>query len=70
METTTRRVIVLYDGTWCGRETNTKSNIYFLAKMIGVDLDRNPAVNPSSSENVHARYFDGVGLGGDFMSYL
>jgi hypothetical protein len=38
--------------------------------MIGVDLDRNPAVNRSSSENVHARYFDGVGLGGDFMSYL
>jgi hypothetical protein len=70
METTARRVIVLCDGTWCGRETNTKSNIYFLAKMIGVNLHRNPAVNASSSGNVHARYFDGVGLGGDFMSYL
>lgn len=67
---TTRRVIVLCDGTWCGRETNTKSNIHFLAKMIGVNLCRNPAVYASPTENVHARYFDGVGLGGDFISYL
>ncbi|KAH7112586.1 hypothetical protein B0J11DRAFT_446805 [Dendryphion nanum] len=67
---TTRRVIVLCDGTWCGRETNTKSNIYFLAKMIGVNFLRNPAVYESSSGNIHARYFDGVGLDGDFMSYI
>ncbi|OCK87560.1 uncharacterized protein K441DRAFT_622710 [Cenococcum geophilum 1.58] len=65
----TRKIlVVLYDGTWCGRETNTKSNIHFLAKMMGIDLTGNPAV--STAGNVHARYFDGVGLGGDFMSYL
>ncbi|KAF2190659.1 hypothetical protein K469DRAFT_747105 [Zopfia rhizophila CBS 207.26] len=67
---TTRRVIVLCDGTWCGRETNTKSNIHFLAKMIGVDLRRNPAEYTSSTGNVCARYFDRVGLGWDIMSHL
>ncbi|OAL54619.1 hypothetical protein IQ07DRAFT_273782 [Pyrenochaeta sp. DS3sAY3a] len=64
----TRRVIVLCDGTWCGRETNTKSNIYFLAQMIGVNLTQTPA--ETLSPYLRARYFDGVGLGGDFMSYL
>ncbi|KAH7355643.1 hypothetical protein BKA66DRAFT_446475 [Pyrenochaeta sp. MPI-SDFR-AT-0127] len=67
---TTRRVIVLCDGTWCGRETKTKSNIHFLAKMIGINLLEKTATKASSSGDVHARYFDGVGLGGDFMSYL
>ena|SRR2546423_5622941 len=55
---------------WCGPETNTKSNIHYLAKMIGI----NPtAANPtytSPTGDVHAKYFYGVGLGGDFMSYL
>ncbi|KAI8689377.1 hypothetical protein LRP88_14159 [Fusarium phalaenopsidis] len=67
---TTRRVIVLCDGTWCGRETNTKSNINILAQMVGVNLAANPAVNNPLTHDVRARYFDGVGLGGDFMNYL
>jgi hypothetical protein len=68
---TTRRVIILYDGTWCGREVNTRSNVYFLAEMIGINLTANPAVYTSTTgPDIRARYFDGVGLGGDFMSYL
>jgi len=67
---TTRRVIVLCDGTWCGRETNTISNINILARMIGINLNANPAVYTSPTGDVCAKYFDGVGLGGDFMNYL
>lgn len=65
-----RRVIVLCDGTWCGRETNTKSNIYYLARMIGINTDQRPAEYSSPSGDIRAKYFDGVGLGGDFWSYL
>jgi len=70
---TTRRVIVLCDGTWCGPETNTRSNIHFLARMIGINMGASPAEYtspPDSPQDVRARYFDGVGLNGDFMNYL
>ncbi|KAK4032303.1 hypothetical protein C8A01DRAFT_50880 [Parachaetomium inaequale] len=65
-----RRVIVLCDGTWCGRQTNTKSNVNFLARMIGVDLERGATEYHSEEHDIHAKYFDGVGLGGDLMKYL
>lgn len=63
-----RKVVVLVDGTWCGPETNTKSNIHEIAKLVGI----NPTGPDRSytSADVHAKYFPGVGLGGDFMSYL
>jgi hypothetical protein len=63
-----RRVVVLVDGTWCGPETNTKSNIHEIAKLVGI----NPTETDTTytSTNVYAKYFPGVGLGGDFMSYL
>ncbi|KAL2197015.1 hypothetical protein P885DRAFT_60408 [Corynascus similis CBS 632.67] len=63
-------VIVLCDGTWCGSQTNTKSNVNFLARMVGVDLERGITEYHSSRDDVHAKYFDGVGLGGDFVKYL
>jgi len=66
----TRRVIVLYDGTWCGPETNTKSNIHYLAEMIGINMQARPEVYTSPGGNVRARYFSGVGLEGDFINYL
>ena len=66
----TRRVIVLCDGTWCGPETDTKSNIHYLAEMIGINMAVMPAVYISPGGNVRARYFSGVGLEGDFISYL
>ncbi|RYP50475.1 hypothetical protein DL769_010941 [Monosporascus sp. CRB-8-3] len=64
----TKRVVVLCDGTWCGKETNTRSNIFYLASMIGIDMNTRPAryIQP----DLCAAYFDGVGLGGDFMKYL
>lgn len=66
----TRKVIVLCDGTWCGRETDTRSNIDYLARMIGIDTRATPAEYISPYGDVRAKYFDGVGLGGDFASYL
>ncbi|KAK0714743.1 hypothetical protein B0H67DRAFT_489964 [Lasiosphaeris hirsuta] len=72
------RIVVLCDGTWCGRETGTRTNIYRLAKLFGVDIDdpdtteaqfRPPAFPPFPTL-IHARYRHGVGLGSTFLDYL
>ncbi|RGP53772.1 hypothetical protein FSPOR_12009 [Fusarium sporotrichioides] len=73
------RIVVLCDGTWCGRETNTKTNIYRLAQLFQVPID-NPnstdtyfrQVNPADppDRQIVARYRHGVGLGAGFLDYL
>ncbi|KAI7765179.1 hypothetical protein LZL87_013881 [Fusarium oxysporum] len=73
------RIVVLCDGTWCGRETNTKTNIYRLAQLFQVPID-NPnstdtyfrQVNSADPANrqIAARYRHGVGLGAGFLDYL
>ncbi|RAH47761.1 T6SS phospholipase effector Tle1-like catalytic domain-containing protein [Aspergillus brunneoviolaceus CBS 621.78] len=39
-ETATKPLILLCDGTWCGRETNTRTNIHKLAEMVGVSITK------------------------------
>jgi hypothetical protein len=73
------RIVVLCDGTWCGRETDTRTNIYRLAKLFDVPITNldstdtyirlaDPADPPD--RQVVARYRHGVGLGGTFLDYL
>ena len=73
------RIVVLCDGTWCGRETNTQTNIYRLAQLFQVPINNlnstneyirpvNPAV--PANRQVVARYRHGVGLGDSFLDYL
>lgn len=73
------RIVVLCDGTWCGRETDTETNILRLAKLFHVPVSdinstdeyiypADPADRASSP--VVARYRHGVGLGGSFLDYL
>ncbi|KAF4460715.1 hypothetical protein FALBO_12493 [Fusarium albosuccineum] len=64
-----RPIILLGDGSWCGRETDTQSNIYRLARMIGIDMG---TVNDT---DIHvmgdkAWYIHGVGLGSTFLDYV
>ncbi|KAH7203414.1 hypothetical protein DER44DRAFT_746887 [Fusarium oxysporum] len=33
-----RPLVLLGDGSWCGREADTKSNIYLLARMIRINM--------------------------------
>ncbi|KAG9325857.1 hypothetical protein KVV02_006851 [Mortierella alpina] len=71
-----RTIIVLCDGTWCGSETNTESNIFMLAKMIGIPMHRQdptqarPITYDDYARGVQACYFPGSGLGGTFLEYL
>lgn len=68
---TKKKLIVLCDGTWCGAETGTQTNIYLLARMIMNDQDPN-AASPyhDTARDIRACYFPGVGLGGTFLEYL
>ena len=66
------RIIALCDGTWCGRETGTKTNVYRLARIIGIpigdaDSDKEHVLR---TDTVRARYRHGVGLGSSFLDYL
>lgn len=76
-----KKLAVLCDGTWCGRETGTITNISMIAAKIGIDmtpvLNRRTASDPipplevsDPSRKVKARYFDGCGLGDTFLAYL
>jgi hypothetical protein len=76
-----KKLAVLSDGTWCGRETGTVTNISILATMMGIDMtkamNRKTASDPipplevdDRSRQVKARYFDGCGLGDTFLAYL
>ncbi|KAH6676321.1 hypothetical protein B0J14DRAFT_625667 [Halenospora varia] len=70
-------LILLCDGTWCGRETSTRTNIYRLADMIGI-----PITNPNSTDEYFmdelspsgktrkGRYIHGVGLNSTFLDYV
>ncbi|EON68541.1 hypothetical protein W97_07799 [Coniosporium apollinis CBS 100218] len=62
------KLVVLCDGTWCGPETSTESNIHRFPKMMGIDTNAQSAAHELGS--LKARYFKGVGLRGSFMSYL
>lgn len=62
-------LIVLCDGTWCGRETNTKSNIYMLARMVGIQIN-DPTDTGEHELQGKAWYKHGVGLGSTFLEYV
>ncbi|KAG0081760.1 hypothetical protein BGZ93_002628, partial [Podila epicladia] len=73
--TAPERIVVLCDGTWAGSETKTETNIFLLAKMMGISKERYEQTAPGEriSNTVHGNnvcYFPGVGLGGTFLEYL
>ncbi|KAH7007621.1 hypothetical protein EDB80DRAFT_458560 [Ilyonectria destructans] len=68
-QTEPRPLILLGDGSWCGREAGTRSNIYRLADMVGIKI------NDPTDTDVHimkdkAWYIHGVGLGSTFLDYV
>ncbi|KAE8337835.1 hypothetical protein BDV24DRAFT_166965 [Aspergillus arachidicola] len=66
-EKPTKPLILLCDGTWCGRETNTRTNIRKLAEMVGVVFRDNTAVELDSDRFC---YLEGVGVGSSFLDYI
>ncbi|KAI8345752.1 hypothetical protein B0O80DRAFT_482016 [Mortierella sp. GBAus27b] len=68
------KLIVLCDGTWCGPETATHTNIHLLARYIGIDMSKLDESGFASLEDpdrdIKACYFRGGGLGSSFFDYL
>ena len=68
-------LILLCDGTWCGREASTRTNIYEMADMVGISIVRAtdtdehfiPQPDPRGRKG---RYIHGVGLGSTFLNYV
>ncbi|KAF9957192.1 hypothetical protein BGZ72_002073 [Mortierella alpina] len=74
---TTERIVIFCDGTWAGPETKTETNIWKLAKMVGVDMSHNHSSTEDDTfqinnveRGIKARYFPGVGHGGTFFEHL
>ncbi|KAI6778535.1 uncharacterized protein J7T54_005059 [Emericellopsis cladophorae] len=67
-----RRIIVMGDGTWCGRETGTQSNIYHLARFFDIRIDNLNLEDEytRTTPTIAARYRHGVGLKSTFLDYL
>jgi len=70
-----KKLVVLCDGTWCGKETGTVSNIALLAQAMGIPIQAATADSKSvpfshPSRKLKACYFAGCGLGGTFLEYL
>ncbi|KAF1998505.1 hypothetical protein P154DRAFT_248075 [Amniculicola lignicola CBS 123094] len=71
-----RRLLIFCDGTWCGRETGTRSNIQILAEEVGtikyLSNDSPTVVHPiiTSIPNTVAGYQEGIGLNKTFLEYL
>lgn len=59
-------LVILCDGTWCGREMDTRSNIYLLARVVGIDID-DPTDTDEHFLKDKAWYIHGVGLGSTFI---
>ncbi|KAK3817475.1 MAG: hypothetical protein J3Q66DRAFT_283080 [Benniella sp.] len=82
----TPKLIVLYDGTWCGMEAGTRTNIYLLAFMImnpGTPFNANPVppyndpfkTSPAApyidpTGGIRLCYFPGPGVGNTFLENL
>src|SRR4051812_24085891 len=70
----TKKIVVLCDGTWCGKPTETeiKTNIKILAECIADDngLDSMEGTFKNENSSVVGCYFEGIGLEGDFFDYI
>ncbi|KAI5194053.1 hypothetical protein E4T39_08810 [Aureobasidium subglaciale] len=67
-----QRLLVFCDGTWCGPETDTRTNIQILAELTGIDM-KNPRGSrelEDPARKLRAKYFNGIGLGSTFFAYL
>lgn len=65
-----RRLLVFCDGTWCGKETGTKTNIQILAEAAGVNVSGGSKELDDPDRRLKAKYFEGIGLGSTFFAYL
>ncbi|KAI4841656.1 hypothetical protein E4T44_07757 [Aureobasidium sp. EXF-8845] len=56
------KLVIFCDGTWCGPEDGTRTNIQLLAEMVGIDMDTSKGLREiiDASRQLRAKYFNGL----------
>jgi uncharacterized protein (DUF2235 family) len=56
------KLVIFCDGTWCGPEDGTRTNIQLLAEMVGIDIDTSKGLREiiDASRQLRAKYFNGL----------
>lgn len=56
------KLIIFCDGTWCGPEHGTRTNIQLLAEMAGIDMSTTKGTREltDGSRRLRAKYFNGI----------
>jgi hypothetical protein len=56
------KLVIFCDGTWCGPEHGTRTNIQLLAEMAGIDMDTSKGSRgiTDPSRRLRAKYFNGL----------
>lgn len=65
----TKKIIVFCDGTWCGKLTDTNTNIKKLADLMAKQ-DCKTGETYKVENNINICYFQGIGTSGSFMDYI
>ncbi|KAH0341735.1 hypothetical protein KCU83_g9537, partial [Aureobasidium melanogenum] len=63
------KLIVFCDGTWCGPEHGTRTNIQLLAEMAGIDMGMAKGSREivDASRRLRAKYFNGIAC--NYLTY-
>ncbi|KAG9851752.1 hypothetical protein KCU98_g3323, partial [Aureobasidium melanogenum] len=63
------KLIVFCDGTWCGPEHGTRTNIQLLAEMAGIDMGMTKSSRElkDPSRRLRAKYFNGISC--NYLTY-
>lgn len=63
------KLIVFCDGTWCGPEHGTRTNIQLLAEMAGIDMSTAKTSREliDASRRLRAKYFNGISC--NYLTY-
>jgi hypothetical protein len=67
-ETTKKKIVIFCDGTWCGEQTGTNTNIKILADLM-TNQDCKDGVTYNIGD-ICICYFQGIGISGSFIDYL
>ncbi|KAI4850921.1 hypothetical protein E4T44_02457 [Aureobasidium sp. EXF-8845] len=63
------KLVIFCDGTWCGPEHGTRTNIQLLAEMVGIDMETSRGSREiiDASRQLRARYFNGLNC--NYLTY-
>jgi hypothetical protein len=67
-KTTKKKIVIFCDGTWCGEQTGTNTNIKILADLMAKQDCKNGVTY--NIRDTYICYFQGIGISGSFIDYL